>query len=269
MARARAAATQPPPLRLRGAPLGLSAFAPAEFFPDGVEAASVVLKLGRLEQIAPVRATEIGAGASHLLVSLAKTTPPGTYEGRVKVGDTEYPVVAEVEPLPSLQFSPTTVRLQAASGKEEQVHVSVLNDGNVALEIAGAYAFGLFTDDGVELAFATAFREDTEKGERRFDRFVEGVAQQHGGFVRVRVAEGAGVVEPGDVRTLGLVFRFPDGLESGRSYGGALTIHGLSLSVRATVAPASTTRAPKATTRAPKATARAPKATTRARRKAG
>ena len=260
MARARAAATQPPPLRLRGAPLGLSAFAPADLVPEGVEAATVVLKLGKLEQLAPVRATEIGAGASHLLVSLAKTTPPGTYEGRVKVGDAEYPVVAEVEPLPSLQFSPQTIRLEAASGQEEQVHVSVLNDGNVALEVAGAYAFGLFADEGVELAFATAFREDTEKGERRFDRFVEGVADQHGGFVRVRVADGAGVLEPGDVRSLGLVFRFPDGLESGRAYGGALTVHGVSLAVRATVAPASTTRDTNATTA---------KATTRASRKAG
>ena len=250
MARARAAATQPPPLRLRGAPLGLSAFAPAELIPEGVEAATIVLKLGKLEQLAPVRATEVGAGASYLLVSLAKTTPPGTYEGRVKVGDADYPVVAEVEPLPSLQFSPQAIRLEAASGKEEQAHVSVLNDGNVALEIAGAYAFGLFTDEGVELAFASAFRDETAKGQGRFDRFVEGVAEQHGGFVRVRVAEGSGVIEPGEVRSLGLVFRFPEGLEGGRSYGGALTIQGVSLAVRATVAAATPSRDAKATTKA-------------------
>ena len=250
MARARAAAARQPPLRLRGAPLGLSAFAPAELVPEGVDAATVVLRLGKVEQLAPLRATGIGAGASHLLVSLEKTTPPGTYEGRVKVGDAEYPVVAEVEPLPSLQFSPPTIRLEAASGREEQAHVTVLNDGNVALEIAGAYAFGLFTDEGVELAFATAFREDTARGQARFDRFVEGVADQHGGFVRVRVAEGSGVLEPGEVRPLGLVFRFPDGLEGGRSYGGALTINGVSLSVRATVAPGPVTRDAKATTRA-------------------
>jgi hypothetical protein len=262
VARSRAA-TQPPLLRFRGAPPGLDALAPAELFPEGPEAGTVVLKLGRVEQLAPVRATDIGAGASHLLVSLPTTTAPGSYEGRAKVGENEYPVVAEVEPMPSLQFSPATVRLQAASGKEEQAHVTVLNDGNVALEIAGAYAFGLFADEGVELAFATAFREDTERGERRFDRFVEGVAEQHGGFVRVRVSEGAGVVEPGDLRSLGLVFRFPDGLESGRSYGGALTIHGLSINIRATVAPASTPRAPRATARA------TTRATTRARRKAG
>ena len=250
MARARAAAAQQPPLRLRGAPLGLSAFAPAELIPEGVEAATLVLRLGKLEQLAPVRATEIGAGASHLLVSLGKTTPPGTYEGRVKVGDAEYPVVAEVEPLPSLQFSPPTIRLETASGKEEQAHVSVLNDGNVALEIAGAYSFGLFTDEGVELAFASAFREETARGQARFDRFVESVADQHGGFVRVRVAEGSGVLEPGDVRSLGLVFRFPEGLEGGRSYGGALTVQGVSLSVRVTVAAASPARETKATTRA-------------------
>lgn len=252
MARARAA-TQPP-LRFRGAPPGLEAFAPSELVPEGTESATVVLALGEVEQLAPIDATDVGAGASHLLISLPKTTPPGSYQGRAKIGDKEYPVVAEVEPLPSLQFSPATIRLQAASGKEEQAHVSVLNDGNVALEIAGAYAFGLFADEGVELAFATAFREDKEKGERRFDRFVEGVAEQHGGFVRVRVSEGSGVLEPGALRSLGLVFRFPDGLQGGRTYGGALTIHGLSLGVRATVAPVSTTE---------------PKATTRARRKAG
>jgi hypothetical protein len=254
MARARAAATQPPPLRFRGAPPGLEALAPAALVPEDAEPATVVLKLGDVEQLAPLEITEVGAGASFLRISLPQTTPPGAYEGRAKIGDSEHAVAAEVEPWPSLQFIPTAIRLQAVSGKEEQAHVTVLNDGNVALEIAGAYAFGLFADEGVELAFATAFRDDKEKGERRLDRFVEGVAEQHGGFVRVRVSEGSGVLEPGDLRALGLVFRFPDGLESGRAYGGALTIHGLSLAVRATVAPVRTTE---------------PRATTRARRKAG
>lgn len=251
MARARVNQPSGPVLRFRGAPPGLHALAAADLFPDDAAPTTVALALGRAEHLVPLDVTGIGAGASRLRISLPQTTAPGAYEGRTKSGGIDYPVVVEVEPWPSLQFSPASVMLLASSGAEEQAHVTVLNDGNVAFEIPGATAFGLFTEEGVELAFAAAFREDeAAKGEQRFDRFVEGVAEQHGGFVRVRVSEGAGILGPGELRTLGLAFRFPDGLESGRVYGGSLTIQGRTLAVRATVAPAS-----------------AP--TTRARRKAG
>jgi len=225
----RARATQQPKavLRFRGAPPGLEALAPSELAPDGVDPATVALKLGRVEQLAPLDVTEVAAGASHLHFSLPDATAPGTYEGRARLGDAEHTLVAEVEPWPFLSFAPPLVRLEAASGEDVEAHVTVLNGGNVAIEIAGAYAFGLFADEGVELAFADAFRDEpgpkpagratsaTTKPANRFDRFVEGVADQHGGFVRVRVAEGAGVLAPGELRSLGLVFRFPEGLESG------------------------------------------------------
>jgi hypothetical protein len=235
---ARARAQQPPTLRFRGPPQGLEALAPAALVPEDADPATVVLKLGRVEQVAPLDSTEIAAGASYLRFSLSSTTTPGTYEGRAKVGKQEFPVVAEVEPSPSLQLSPTQLTIEAAPGAEASAHATILNDGNVGLEIGRAYAFGLFADDGIEEAFAIAFREETARGEGRFGRFVEGLASHHGGFTRVKVAEGAGVLEPGDLRQVALEFRFPDELEAGKTYGGTLMLHGFSYAIRATVPPA-------------------------------
>jgi hypothetical protein len=239
---ARARAQRPSTLRFRGAPPGLEALAPAALVPADADPATVGLKVGRVEHVAQLDTTELPAGASYLRFSLPSTTPPGTYEGTAKVGEQEFPIVADVESWPSLQLSPSQLTLEAAAGAEVQAHVTVLNDGNVALEIGPAYAFGLFADDGIEEAFAIAFREKTARGEGRFGRFVEGIASHHGGFTRVKVAEGAGLVEPGDVRQLALAFRFPDALEAGKTYGGTLTLHGFNYAVRASVAPVTVPR---------------------------
>ena len=251
MARARAAATQPPPLRLArrshwGA-LGLRAGRAGAGGRRGRDGRAQARK-ARGEARSPFARPRSERVRATCWSPSRRRRPPGTYEGPGQGRRRGVPGRrGGNEPLPSSSSAAPTMGLEGRVGQvEEQVHVSVLNDGNVALEIAGAgYAFGLFAERGRRgLAFATAFREDTErKGERRLDRFVEGVADQgggeHGGFVRVRVAEGSGVLEPGEVRSLGLggipVSR--TGLEGRdvRTGGRAHDLHGVrSLAVRAT-----------------------------------
>jgi hypothetical protein len=227
----------------------MEAFAPAALVPEGVDPAAVTFELpGRVAQLAPLEAMPVRAGAAYLRLSLPETTPPGSYEGTARLGKNEFRVVAEVEPAPSLQITPTHLSLEAEPGAELEVHANALNDGNVPLEIRRTYAFGVFADEGIEEAFGAAFQAETATGERRFDRFVETLADHHGGLVRVQVAEGDGVLEPGDLRQLRLSLHLPTELEAGRTYAGTWSLPGLNYYVQAVVAPtpARTTRRRKA-----------------------
>ena len=151
-----------------------------------------------------------------------ETTPPGTYEGRRQGRRGGDPVVAEVEPpSPRLAVQPADDRLQARRARRA-VHVSVLNDGNVALEIAGAYAFGLFADEGVERRSRRRSARTEDEGRAAVRPLRRGCwREQHGGFVRVRVAGAPACSSPASALARA-VFRFPDGARAGRGYAGAL-----------------------------------------------
>ena len=227
---------QQPLIRFRGAPPGLEAFGPGSLAAEGEGGGGVTLKLpGRASHLAELEAVEVDAGASHLRLSLPPATPPGSYEGTARVGERDYRIVVEVEPAPALRFAPGVLVVDAAAGGDAEAHVSVLNAGNVPLELGRAYAFGLFADDGIEEAFGAAFRAPEPKGERRFDVFVEELTDKHGGLARVRVVEGAGTLEPGQVGVLRLAFTFPKELEAGRTYAGTWPLHGSGYTVRVRV----------------------------------
>lgn len=245
MARKRAA--EQPPLRFRGAPPGLETLAPPALL-AGAEGAAVTLRLpGEVTELArmPLHAAPVGTAGAYLRFSLPETTPPGSYTGTAALGGAEYPVVAEVEPHVSLRLTPMLLTLEAEAGAEADAHVTILNDGNVAYEIGRAYAFGLFNPEGIEAAFGAGFREDTARGAGRFDRFVETLADHHE-FARLQVSEGAGPLEPGEVRNLALGIRLPDRLERGRTYQGTWSLHNLGYTVRVTVAGERPTRRRKA-----------------------
>jgi hypothetical protein len=239
MARKRAE-PQPEPLRFRGAPAGLEGFAPTESVAGTPEAGAATLRLPSVAELAslPVEASPLAGGTSYVRLSLPPATPPGTYDGTLRVGDGEVPVVAEVEPYPSLQLAPTQLQLEAEPGADVEAHVTALNDGNVPLEIAAADAFGLFDVRGAERSIRAAFTADTEQGERRIDRLVDELAGSHGGLVRVKVAEGAGPLAPGELRPLRLVFRVSETLERGQTYSGTWPLHSLRYYVRVVVPPA-------------------------------
>ncbi len=218
---------------------------PVEVIPPQDDPLTASVRLGKVDQLAQVDVTPVGSGASHLLLSLPDATPPASYEGMLRVRDADVPLIAEVEPWPSLEFTPSSIRVLAVAHERASAHVSVVNAGNIALEIGRALAFGLFADEGLERAFGTAFRHDVGKGEQRFERFVEGLAEHHGGLVRVQVEDGAGTLEPGEVRDLHLVLEFPaDGMAADRTYTGSLELHGAGLAVQAVVQGKAPERAP-------------------------
>jgi hypothetical protein len=61
------------------------------------------------------------------------------------------------------------------------------------------------------------------------------LAASHGGPVRVRVPEGAGVIEPGESRNVKVAFEFHGELVAGRGYFGYWEVGGTVCTVRVEV----------------------------------
>ena len=215
------------PVRFRGTPLALTAavgeppgsyrvcFDPAAGVPPEVDAVAV-------------------AADPLLRLHLPRTTPPGTYEGRLIVGDRERAALITVDPEVFLRLLPERLILEASAGDQLQIDLTLLNLGNVAVELRGAYAFGMFDVGGTERAIGKMVVDGGYEGKRRVDVFADAIADEHGGVVRVKVESGAGEIAPGETRDLSVRFHVPDHVRPGRTYWGTWPIHNMRYYVRIT-----------------------------------
>jgi hypothetical protein len=230
------------PLRFRGGPTALAA-ALAAPLPASAAAAPVDVAARAAESPSPRLSLALPAErASRLVVAdrvarldVPRDTPPGSYEGTLEIGGETRSVVVDVEPEPFLRLVPPRLVLTAAAGARVPVELALVNLGNVAVEVRGAYAFGLFDVVGVERAIARTFvGEKTEGGSA--DRLVDALGEEHGGMVRARVEQGAGSVEPGETRALTVTLALPDRLRAGHTYWGTWPLDYLRYYVRVTCA---------------------------------
>lgn len=223
------------PLRLRGTPLSLTGLMPA---PAGAsQQLPVRLAPVREERRAAAAATaaaEAAAGPTALLtrdglvrLSLPRQTPPGTYPGRVRIGDREQEILIEVEPEVELRAAPDSLTVEGAPGGRVGAELTLLNAGNVAAEIRRAYGFGLFAVDGADRAIGRAFSGDPPEGQGRADQLAEALAEEHGGLVRIQIDSGDGEIGPGEARQLHLTLVLPNRLSAGRKYWGVWNLHDL------------------------------------------
>ena len=83
-------------------------------------------------------------------------------------------------------------------------------------------------------------REEEKKGLERIMRLAEGVADGHGGLVRVNIKEGAGLIAPGKLSNLRVALRLPKQLKSGQTYSGTWPLLNLRYYVRVQVSDQST-----------------------------
>lgn len=221
-------------LVFRGSPLSLSALAPGDLdVSPGIHAGR--MSTGPAESLSvAMHASPTDAGA-FLRTHLSRSTPPGRYEGTVTVDGVERDAVFEVEPETFLRLIPERLQLQAAPGEHVTRALTLLNLGNVAVEVRGAYAFGLFDVGGVDRAVSKTFGgEPAERG--NIDRFIGMLADEHGGMVRVRVDEGEGTIEPGESRELSVTFALPSRMRPGHTYWGTWPLDYLRYYVRINVA---------------------------------
>jgi hypothetical protein len=221
------------PLRFRGTPSGVEALAPIQVEGAATTTLALTLEEAADARIAPLalQAEPFGAGSTRLSFALPENTPPGTYEGAVQIGDERVPVVVEVAPQPDLDASPPSFTLAVAPGSDAQIGLTLVNRGNVPVEIHRAYAFNLLERGGIEEAVHAALRENAESGEQRLARLMDFLSERHGGLVRVAVEKGAGPLVPGESRELQAALRFGSELRAGAVYSSTWEIANLNLSI--------------------------------------
>jgi hypothetical protein len=179
--------------------------------------------------------TNKGRGFGKVTLRLSRSTPPGSYAGSVELGDTQVPVVVEVEPRPRVEASPSRLAAEVEPGGELEAAVTLLNVGNVPFEVPAASVFCVFDGSGIDHAFWAALQSAPADGEKRIDLLLDDLAESHGGLVEVRARTRPRTIAPGDARQVDLKLHFSDRLRPGHRYAGAWDADGLHLRVRVRV----------------------------------
>jgi hypothetical protein len=174
-----------------------------------------------------------GAGG-HLRLRgrLERHLPPGRYTAELKVGEETHLLSVEVEPVLGLRPDPPVLVLRGAPGATARAEVTLVNRGNVAAEIPDHGVLGVFRRNGLETAIAHAYRSEEQDGLRVLARFVEGLREEHGGLVKLRIEEGTGPLAPGAAARIRLSAALPEGLRPGQVYAGTWKLANLSYAVR-------------------------------------
>ena len=180
-------------------------------------------------------AVRLRAGENgRIRLRLAKTTPPGIYRAEVRTGDSATPIDIEVLPTRRLKVSPPGLRFSGAVGDDCRAAFILVNAGNAPFEVPERAHFGIYDNEGVETAFATAYRENDEPMEL-IKTFVRKLRDGHGGLLKLRI-EGAGPVEPGGERMVVATARIHDRLKPGHAYHGVWKLQDLNYAVSVDVA---------------------------------
>ena len=225
---------------LRGPPDRLDTLLPAAAAAEPTRAASASL-VGTEVRALRVRPL---ADARRVTLRLPRSTPPGTYEGSAEIEGRTVPIVAEVEARPLAQAEPRRLVLEAAPGETATVDVTLVNTGNVPLDVSEPVTFCLFDGRGLEHAAWAALSAEPPKGRQRLDVFLDDLAESHGGLVTLKPENGKAIAA-GESRALRLQLRFSDRLRPGKRYAGAWRADGIRIPFRVTTPeakPASATR---------------------------
>jgi hypothetical protein len=186
--------------------------------------------------------------ARKVTLRLPRSTPPGTYAGSAEIGGETVPIVAEVEAWPLAQAEPRRIVLEAGPGETAAVDVTLVNTGNVPLDVSETTTFCLFDGRGLEHAAWAALSADPPEGKQRLDVFLDDLAESHGGLVTLKVENGA-AIEAGESREVRLTLRFSDRLRPGKRYAGAWRAGGIRVPFRVETPEAKPARAARRRTR--------------------
>jgi hypothetical protein len=235
------------PLYLRGTPPHLSGVMPAGAFSPGRVSVSLDLPV-KVARSVPTKARVAradGAGFTCLHLDVPDITPPGDYRGTVEIDKQARAIVVEIKPQPRLRLLPDEMRLEARPGARVEFGLTVMNVGNVTIEVPDAAVFGLYDKEGLDRAIGGAFLAGAEGEGGRLDRLVESASEGHGGIVQLKITAGHGALEPGSARELRMELRIPKKAAPGRPYFGWWKIGDLSYHIAVDVAPEATAPAPK------------------------
>lgn len=158
-----------------------------------------------------------------LRLRLLPHTPPGDYAARLCVGDTFVETVVRVLPAVQVTISPAELAFIGAPGSTAVALMTLINAGNVPVDLPKTAPVGIFDDDGVETAFAATYGKPIET----FDSFVQifhgKLREAHGGVMKLSVTRGAGVHLPGATAVVEMALELPGNLRPGHRYHGVFS----------------------------------------------
>lgn len=267
MARASAG---PPPIRFRGVPASLTAVVAQGL--DPLSDPVVVLKGYPTKGDSTEVPVQVDLDPRILRMSLPADVAPGAYEAVLRVasgngappevekpknkaasrGKTkdaardsdsaatdsagrDRPARVEVDAAPALRVIPEQLRVRAHPGDLVGTDLTVLNQGNVPVDLRRVQPFGVFLAGGLERALRRAYVDKLSKGERRVDVIADNLAEAHGGLVKMKLQKGSGTLAPGEMRSLEVTLEIPAGLAPGSTYAGNWELAGLVYPVTLTV----------------------------------
>jgi hypothetical protein len=166
----------------------------------------------------------------HLRLRLPRATPPGRYNASIRTDKTTVPVEIEVAPYRRLKAAPAGVTFAGKPGQDVSVSITFKNAGNSNIDIPERSHVGIYDDDGIETAFASAYRDEVQDPMEMIKAFVRKLREGHGGLLKLRI-QGAGMLEPGHHRTMTVTGHLPESVKPGHAYHGVWTIEGLNYAV--------------------------------------
>ena len=98
-----------------------------------------------------------------LKISLDPVTPPGLYHAILKTDDRQMSIEINVETRPLPVFLPSKLSLTGAPGDKIKSSVQIVNRGNADFDLPDTAAVGVYDNLGIETAFASTYRQDSER----------------------------------------------------------------------------------------------------------
>lgn len=155
----------------------------------------------------------------HIRIRLPKSTPPGAYEAELEINGAKHPITIQVDPLERLSVRPLNGVFEGKPGAKASFEVTLSNVGNTDILIPDTGALGVYDDKGLENAFASTYRQDTDKPEKLLSHWMLKLREGYGGLLKLRIS-GSGVLQPQAQRTLTLETNIPEKMKPGHSYHG-------------------------------------------------
>jgi len=220
----------PSPIAIKGTPRRLTAFVPAETVPLGN--ASLRFKAKGMEQESPVGVnlseTDI-AGLNKIRLKIDRGTPPGSYPAELMVDQATQLVDLQIEPYIRLRAHPSNLNFSGKPGGIVTNDFMLMNRGNVPFDMPKVGVTGIFIDNGIETAFAKAYRSGSDDGLVMMKTFFETLKQGHGGLVKLNVKLGHGPLPAGTARLIRVSTKLSSELIGNRIYSGFWVLGNLNL----------------------------------------
>lgn len=196
---------------------------------------SYQLEVGGEQAMLSVRPMVTAAQKYSLLrLRISKSTSPGTYFGEVALEDREVPIVIDVEPCEDLRFIPRSLSIVARPGRTAEAEVTIVNTGNVGLDLRNEYTFCVFDTSGIDQAVFAALTDQEMNGAQRLERFMDELSVSHGGLVRLRL-KGGTMIPPGEAKKIQMALDCPHRLRPGHTYSGAWSLWNFQYSIQLAV----------------------------------